>query len=500
TRNRADIGDVLPVRGHNQRRPRSESGEQAGRDEEVGVDDIGPEAARGGNGESAEPRVFGFAAGTGRQHHALDRVAARLQRLLEAAHEDAVVRLGVARIHLRDQQDPHRGILAGRAVHRFGTVLAPRVNPPASSPPLRSAGHRPRGEGADSMKTLGRRIALGVAAATTGIFVFVAAGAAFAPHGLHLTNVPTPNTRSDGVAPAAKLSPELQQIVWAQGSTKLENPSTLTSYYGYDNDTLNAAGLPKMVPTSALPNPNMEAHKTEPDKNTYLVFKHGHGGPDSSYDYGTHFLFQGHEGGPADPASGPGNLSYITRINLDADAAHRVTLYPTTAGNGKPLITIDGSTWAPWAKKLLFTTENQNGPSYAADASWPSTIDDVSGSIGRGGYEGIQNDSDGNLWIDEDIGSPTNKPAPAVSAKFPNSFVFRFVPKSPSDLTHGKLEALQVLNESNQPITFASQSPHQSPDQIALHTYGKVFKTNWVTVHDTAVDGTTSFNANLAAK
>src|SRR6185436_8949140 len=58
-------------------------------------------------------------------HHALDRVAARLQRLLEAAHEDAVVRLGVARIHLRDQQDPHRGILAGRDVHRFGTVLAP---------------------------------------------------------------------------------------------------------------------------------------------------------------------------------------------------------------------------------------------------------------------------------------------------------------------------------------------------------------------------------------
>ena len=116
------------------------------------------------------------------------------------------------------------------------------------------------------MKTLGRRIALGVAAATTGIFVFVAAGAAFAPHGLHLTNVPTPNTRSDGVAPAAKLSPELQQIVWAQGSTKLENPSTLTSYYGYDNDTLNAAGLPKMVPTSALPNPNMEAPRPSPTR------------------------------------------------------------------------------------------------------------------------------------------------------------------------------------------------------------------------------------------
>jgi hypothetical protein len=350
------------------------------------------------------------------------------------------------------------------------------------------------------MKTRRRRIALGVAAAATTILVFVAAGAAFGPPGLHLTNVPTANVRSDGVAPAAKLSRELQQIVWAQGSTKLENPSTLTSYYGYDNDTLNAGGQPKMVPTPTAPNTGMEAHKTEPDKNTYLVFKRGLGGPDPSYDYGTHFLFQGHEGGPADPAGGPGNLGYITRINLDADTAHRVTLYPTTASNGKPVITIDGSTWDPWANKLLFTTENQNGPTYLVDATWPSTIEDISGSLGRGGYEGIQNDSDGNLWIDEDIGSPTNKPAPAVSAKFPNSFVFRFVPTSPGDLKHGKLQALQVLNESNQPITFESQSPPSSPDQIALHTYGKVFTTNWITVHDTTVDGTTAFNANLAAK
>jgi hypothetical protein len=61
-----------------------------------------------------------------------------------------------------------------------------------------------------------------------------------------------------------------------------------------------------------LPTPTVsdEAHKTEPDKNTYLVFPRGLSGPDSSYDYGTHFLFQGHEGGA------PG---YITPINLDAD-------------------------------------------------------------------------------------------------------------------------------------------------------------------------------------
>jgi hypothetical protein len=38
-----------------------------------------------------------------------------------------------------------------------------------------------------------------------------------------------------------------------------------------------------------------------------------------------------------------------------------------------------------------------------------------------------------------------------------------------------------------------------SPDQVALHTYGQSFDTRWVTIHDTAVDGTAPFNANTAA-
>jgi hypothetical protein len=39
-----------------------------------------------------------------------------------------------------------------------------------------------------------------------------------------------------------------------------------------------------------------------------------------------------------------------------------------------------------------------------------------------------------------------------------------------------------------------------SQDQIDLHTYGKVFDTNWVTIHDTAVNGTADFDANALAK
>src|SRR5262249_32463532 len=230
------------------------------------------------------------------------------------------------------------------------------------------------------------------------------------------------------------------------------------AYYGYDNDTLNGAGQPIMVASTATG--NTEAHKTEPDKNTYLVFDKSLPGADPSYDYGTHFLFQGHE---------TGSPGYITRINLDADAAHRVTLLATTDSTGAPIADIDGSTWDPWAQRLLFTTENSNAPTYAATPGYPSTVTDVSGALGRGRYEGIQDDGVGNIWIVEDIGG-ANKDG--TRARVPHSFIYRYVPDHPGDLANGRLQVLQVLNAAGTPITEASQTPLNSPDQLALHTYG----------------------------
>ena len=57
-----------------------------------------------------------------------------------------------------------------------------------------------------------------------------------------------------------------------------------------------------------------------------------------------------------------------------------------------------------------------------------------------------------------------------------------------------------MLNGSGEPITQASQTPLNSPDQLALHTYGSSFKTQWITIHDTATDGDAPFNANALAK
>jgi hypothetical protein len=337
-----------------------------------------------------------------------------------------------------------------------------------------------------------RGVALG--AALLGTVVFATVGSAALPDSPELSNVANANLKSVGYSPAPKLSKELQQVVWAQGGTRLENPSGIVTDYGFENDVSSSddPSHPQMIP---VPANNNEAQKTEPDKNTYLVFKDGLKGPDSAYDYGKHFVFQGHE--IAATVNGK-KQGYITRVNLDADAQHRVTLLATNDTSGEPIFTIDGSTWEPWAQRLLFTTENAGAPTYAATPDFPSTVEDVSGALGRGGYEGIQDDSDGNIWIVEDIGG-SNKPG-AVASRMPNSFVYRYVPRTKGDLHNGKLQVLQVLNDAGAPITQASQSAVNAPDQVLIHSYGHSLDTRWVTIHDTAVDGTTPFNANTLAK
>ena len=101
-----------------------------------------------------------------------------------------------------------------------------------------------------------------------------------AAHAQDLTHVPTANERVGGVTAATKLAPELAQIVSAQGSMPVENPLGAVKYYGYLNDQ------PNLLPT---PGSNVEASKTEPDKNTYLVVR-GLRGADPRYDYGDHFF------------------------------------------------------------------------------------------------------------------------------------------------------------------------------------------------------------------
>ncbi len=328
-------------------------------------------------------------------------------------------------------------------------------------------------------RTIAAATAVAVAGAT------YTAGMATAQDGLELTAVPSANERAAGLTSPNRLSPEVMDVERARGSQPLENPRDGVGYYGYDSVDNNPTLMPTTADGSSAPT---EAHKTEPDKNTYLVLK-GQTGPDADYDYGTHFLFQGHESGT------PG---YVTRVNLDADAAHRVTLMATRDSQGKPLPDFDGSTWDPFAKKLLYTAEDGcDGGVWQGDAAYSpdGSLEDISGALGRGGYEGVQTASDGSVWLVEDVGGA--KAGDNGKAKQANSYVYRFVPASKGDLTSGKLQALQVMDSAGDPLTTKGDPFGQ--DLKDLHTYGESFDTKWVTIHDTATDGDDAFCATTAA-
>src|ERR671931_2448709 len=271
-----------------------------------------------------------------------------------------------------------------------------------------------------------KRMRFGLAiAAVAATAAFLVAGSVAGPD-VGFSNVTSANAKAPGSDPPNMLSPELQEIAWAQGSTPLENGiSGAVKAYGYDDNGpfVPVVGAASGGNLTLQGGPQLEAQKTEPDKNTYLVLQ-GQKGADPGYDYGTHFLFQRHEAGS------PG---YIKRINLDADGAHRVTLLATKDVNGVNLPTIDGSTWDPWAQRLLFTAElGSNG------GVWQSTLDgkvvNLQRFLGRGGFEAIQNDDQGNLYMVEDAGGST---FPGTTARRPNSFVFRFIPNDVTDLTKG---------------------------------------------------------------
>jgi hypothetical protein len=137
-----------------------------------------------------------------------------------------------------------------------------------------------------------------------------------------------------------------------------------------------------------------------------------------------------------------------------------------------------------------------------------SSVRTLYGQLGRGGYEGIHPDGQGNILMEEDAGGvsvnvdPSNPSSPKA-AKQPNSFIYRFVPANRTDLSAGGvLRALQV-RIGGDPVVFHANDPVGdtfSSAQLALNTPGASWPVRWVTVHDTSVDGTAPFDANALAK
>ncbi len=309
----------------------------------------------------------------------------------------------------------------------------------------------------------------------------LSASFAVAQGGIGPITTQVPQAKPDSGHPRTAIAPGYSLKVLAKGSDPLENPSgTITSFGRLSDNTA-----------------------TEPDQNAYLVFDKNPGGPVQGFDYGRHFIFQGHENG--------GDTAYVTRVNLDIqDPSHRITLLtPVDSAGLTNFNSIDGSNYDPFSKTLLFTQEaGTDGGVIQIRSSWPPSPTTMDGIIGKAGYEGIHVDDQGNLLLIEDSGGvsvnvdPTDPNSPKV-AKQPNSFVYRFVPYNNADLSQGgKLQALQA-SVGGSPLVFHPLDPVGdvfSFKQVLLHTPGTSYAVQWVTIHDTAVDGTASFDANAAAK
>src|SRR5262249_45532384 len=159
----------------------------------------------------------------------------------------------------------------------------------------------------------------------------------------------------------------------------------------------------------------------------------------------------------------------------------------------------------PFTHSLLFTQENgANGGVIEIPLEWTGTTPPAFRSmdcvIGRGGYEGIHPDDQGNLTIFEDVGgasvsiNPNDINGATKVARQPNSFVYKFVPTLRADLSQGgKLYALQVMVDGA-PLVFGGTTAAQafadtySTGQLHLRTPGSSWPASWVLLHDTGAN------------
>src|SRR5881296_2469152 len=183
---------------------------------------------------------------------------------------------------------------------------------------------------------------------TVGITIFLTATLAFSQSGIGPVTYSVPFAHHKSGNPATVISAGFRLINVVNGKVPLENPSGVITNFGFLSDgTL-----------------------TEPDENTYLEFDSNPGGPEADFDYGHHFVFQGHENS--------GNLAYITRVNLDVtDPTHRVTLLtpPDPVTGLTNFNSIDGSTYDPFTNTLFFTQEaGSNGGVIQVTPTWPPKV------------------------------------------------------------------------------------------------------------------------------
>src|SRR5262249_50607862 len=137
---------------------------------------------------------------------------------------------------------------------------------------------------------------------------------------------------------------------------------------------------------------------------------------------------------------------------------------------------------------------------------WPPTVNTLENFLGLGGYEGIRNDDEGNIYIIEDVsgtrpGGLGANNIPLNAAAQPNSFVYRCVPNKPDRSEDGgKLQALKVITAGT-PVTFTAADPKGDilpTAPLKLHTPGTSYPIKWVTIATPPKDNAVSLGSATA--
>ena len=259
--------------------------------------------------------------------------------------------------------------------------------------------------------------------------------------------VPNAVTPTSGVAQNSVIDPKFRARLLATGTDPLDNSGGLISKFG-----LLADNTP-----------------TDPDQNLYLVFKHNPGGPSPGFDYGRHFLYQGHEN--------RGNMAYVTRINLDVPRGdiHLTTSAPPWRHRHRLQCDRRLNLQSFHQHTLLFTQENGTTGGVIQITPLAPQVNTLYQFLGRGGYGGIHPDDNGALYA-EDVGGvrpgglgANNIPLTAAA----NSFIYRYVRTIPSGSRMAASCKLQVIIAGS-PVVFRRRPEGDilADTQLKLHTPG----------------------------
>ena len=335
--------------------------------------------------------------------------------------------------------------------------------------------------------SLRRAVPLAIAALAAAAITVQAA-----PPGL--TPVTSANTKSAGITSPNVLSVELIETAVAQGSIPLENPTATIGYYGYLSNG------------SLVPGPNSVQSAGPQRRGVQDRARQEHvPGPRPPARPGRRLRLR-----PPLPVPGPRDRRRATSPASTSMPTARTgsRSSQSTDVDGNPLPVVRRLDVGPVRRRPAVHRRARHRPAASGQprSASPRRSSTSSGALGRGGYEGIQNDSAGNLWIVEDVGGVGRQPADPASRSSRTASCIASCPIDPSDLTPAassrrcrSTRAATATRSSFHAGRPRRRHPVAGPQD--LHTYGNVLRRRtWVTIHDTATDGTAPFDANALAK